>query len=108
MLADMQESGIPVTYGYISDMHERKAGTSGCTTATATGSGKPIGPGDKCYDDNGKAYDAAFATFFERLAADGINAVQHAVRDQRRGERPVRRRQCRAARSRRPRPAATA
>jgi hypothetical protein len=72
MLADMQESGIPVTYGYISDLHERKAGTSGCTTATATGSGKPIGPGDKCYDDNGKAYDAAFAKFFDRLAQDGI------------------------------------
>jgi hypothetical protein len=74
MLADMQESGIPVTYGYISDMHERKAGTSGCTTATATTTGKPIGPGDKCYDDNGKAYDAAFAKFFDRLAQDGINA----------------------------------
>ncbi len=73
MLADMQESGIPVTYGYISDLHERKAGTSGCTTATATGSGKPIGPGDKCYEDNGKAYDAAFAKFFDRLAQDGIN-----------------------------------
>jgi len=74
VLADMQEAGIPVTYGYISDLHERKAGTTGCTTATATGSGKPIGPGDKCYDDNGKAYDAAFAKFFDRLAQDGINA----------------------------------
>lgn len=74
LMADMQESGIPVTYGYISDMHERKAGTTGCTTATATSSGKPIGPGDKCYDDNGKAYDAAFATFLDRLAQDGINA----------------------------------
>ncbi|MBV9823566.1 MAG: hypothetical protein JO144_15140 [Actinobacteria bacterium] len=71
-LADMQESGIPVTYGYISDLHERKAGTSGCTTVTATGSGKPIGPGDSCYVSNAKAYDAAFATFFQRLAADGI------------------------------------
>ena len=50
-LADMQEAGIPVTYGYISDLHERKAGTSGCTTATATGTGKPIGPGDSCYVD---------------------------------------------------------
>ena len=68
----MQESGIPVTYGYISDLHERKAGTSGCTTAPATGSGKPIGPGDSCYVSNAKAYDAAFATFFQRLAADGI------------------------------------
>jgi predicted transcriptional regulator len=72
MLADMQESGIPVTYGYISDMHERKAGTSGCTTATATAPGKPIGPGDKCYADNAAAYNQAFTTFFQRLAADGI------------------------------------
>jgi hypothetical protein len=75
MMADMQEAGIPITYGYISDMHERKAGTTGCTTATATGSGKPIGPGDKCYDDNGKAYDAAFEKFFDRLAQDGITTA---------------------------------
>jgi hypothetical protein len=71
-LADMQESGIPVTYGYISDLHERKAGTSGCTTVSATGSGKPIGPGDSCYITNAQAYDAAFNTFFQRLAKDGI------------------------------------
>ena len=75
VMADMQESGIPVTYGYISDMHERKAGTTGCTTATAITSGKPIGPGDKCYDDNGKAYDAAFAKFFDRLSQDGITTA---------------------------------
>jgi len=74
MLADMQESGIPVTYGYISDLHERKAGTSGCTTATATVSGRPIGPGDSCYVTNAKAYDQAFQTFFQRLASDGIDA----------------------------------
>src|SRR6266536_2383502 len=71
-LADMQESGIPVTYGYISDLHERKAGTSGCTTATATATGRPIGPGDSCYKTNAAKYDAAFGKFFERLAADGI------------------------------------
>jgi hypothetical protein len=71
-LADMQEAGIPVTYGYISDLHERKAGTSGCTTATATASGRPIGPGDSCFVGNAKAYDQAFDTFFRRLAADGI------------------------------------
>ncbi len=71
-LADMQESGIPVTYGYISDLHERKAGTSGCTTATATGTGKPIGPGDSCYLTNAKSYDEAFAKFFDRLQKDGI------------------------------------
>jgi hypothetical protein len=72
VLADMQEAGIPVTYGYISDLHERKAGTSGCTTATATATGRPVGPGDSCYVNNAKAYDQAFATFFNRLAADGI------------------------------------
>jgi hypothetical protein len=71
-LADMQESGIPVTYGYISDLHERKAGTSGCTTASATGTGYALGPGDSCYVSNAAAYDQAFATFFARLAADGI------------------------------------
>jgi len=72
VLADMQEAGIPVTYGYISDLHERKPGTSGCTTTTATGSGKPVGPGDSCYVGNAHAYDVAFQTFFARLASDGI------------------------------------
>ena len=70
-LADMQEAGIPVTYGYISDLHERKPGTSGCTTAGA-GSGFALGPGDACYVANAKAYDQAFGTFFQRLAAAGI------------------------------------
>ena len=46
VLADMQEAGIPVTYGYISDLHERKAGhAAGCTTATAATAGTPLGPG---------------------------------------------------------------
>ncbi|MBN9326300.1 MAG: hypothetical protein BGO38_08460 [Cellulomonas sp. 73-145] len=71
-MADMLEAGVPVTYGYISDLHERKPGTIGCTTATATAAGKPVGPGDACYVANAKAYDAAFATFFDRLTKDGI------------------------------------
>jgi hypothetical protein len=71
-LADMQEAGIPVTYGYISDIHELKPGTSGCTTVDAIASGYALGPGDPCYVSNAKAYDDAFATFFKRLAADGI------------------------------------
>jgi hypothetical protein len=71
-MADMQESGIPVTYGYISDLHERKAGSTGCTTQTALFSGNAIGPGDSCFVDNAKAYDEAFGKFFARLAADGI------------------------------------
>jgi hypothetical protein len=72
VMADMQEAGIPVTYGYISDLHERKAGTSGCTTVPAANNGNPLGPGDSCYTTNAQNYDAAFATFFQRLAADGI------------------------------------
>ena len=71
-VADMLEAGVPVTYGYISDLHERKPGTTGCTTVSATGTGKAIGPGDACYVANAKAYDAAFASFFDRLTKDGI------------------------------------
>jgi hypothetical protein len=73
-LADMQENGIPITYGYISDMHERKAFDQGpCTTASATATGRPIGPGDECYQENAAAYNRAFEKFFQRLAEDGIN-----------------------------------
>jgi hypothetical protein len=73
VMADMQEAGIPVTYGYISDLHEHKADTTtGCTTATQAKAGTPLGPGDSCYVTNAQHYDAAFQTFFERLEKDGI------------------------------------
>jgi hypothetical protein len=73
VMADMQEAGIPVTYGYISDLHEKKADTTtGCTSATAASVGKPVGPGDSCYVTNAQHYDQAFQKFFTRLAADGI------------------------------------
>jgi hypothetical protein len=73
VMADMQEAGIPVTYGYISDLHERKSDTrTGCTSATPQSVGRPLGPGDSCYVANAQHYDAAFQTFFTRLAADGI------------------------------------
>ena len=74
VIADMQEAGIPVTYGYISDLHEKKSDTrTGCTTtANAATAGRPVGPGDSCYVSNAQHYDAAFQTFFTRLAADGI------------------------------------
>jgi type II secretory pathway pseudopilin PulG len=73
VIADMQEAGIPVTYGYISDLHEKKADTTtGCTTANSPFSGRPVGPGDSCYVTNAQHYDAAFNTFFQRLQADGI------------------------------------
>ena len=93
-IADMQESGIPVTYGYISDMHERKATTTGsCTTATATKSGNPVGPGDSCYVEQRQGLRRRVPEVLRAAAAGRHHAGEHAVPDQRRGERPVRRRE---------------
>ena len=72
MLADMQEAGIPVTFGYIADVHERKDWSFQCTTADATAFGNALGPGDACYEENLQRYDQAFAKFLDRLAKDGI------------------------------------
>jgi hypothetical protein len=68
-MADMQESGIPVTFGYISDIHgnEHIPGLDACV-----GQPSALGPGDPCYVAQAQYYDQAFATFFQRLAADGI------------------------------------
>jgi hypothetical protein len=70
--ADMLESGVPVVYGYIGDLHELKGGQSGCSTSTAVSSGWALGPGDSCFVQTAHEYDQAFGTFFRRLAADGI------------------------------------
>jgi hypothetical protein len=72
MVAAMQEAGVPVTYGYISDLHERKDWSYNCTTASATATGNALGPGDACYVENAQRYDQAFAKFLDRLAKDGI------------------------------------
>ncbi len=63
--AQMQEAGIPVTYSYISDAHDGH-GTSGNIHFA-------YGPGEAGYVQQLKDYDTAFAKFFDRLAADGIN-----------------------------------
>jgi len=60
-LAAMQEHGVPVTYAYISDAHD------------AHPSGPAYGPGQAGYVAALASYDAAFAKFFARLAADGID-----------------------------------
>jgi hypothetical protein len=60
-VAQMQENGIPVTFAYISDAHDNH------TLARASG------PGEADYQAQLKAYDDAFAAFFSRLAADGID-----------------------------------
>ncbi len=61
-VADMQESGIPVTYAYISDAHDKHP------------TGPAYGPGEAGYVAALAAYDDAFGKFFSRLAGDGITA----------------------------------
>ncbi|MBV9444398.1 MAG: hypothetical protein JO345_00635 [Streptosporangiaceae bacterium] len=71
-MSDMLESGVPVVYGYVSDIHGNEgipALASACKNAPdALGSGSP------CYIAQAKYYNDAFGTFFKRLAADGINS----------------------------------
>src|SRR5262247_2310842 len=64
-IAQMQEAGIPVTFGYISDAHDQH-GIAGEIHATR-------GPGEADYIQQLKSYDEAFGKFFERLAAHGID-----------------------------------
>jgi hypothetical protein len=64
-VAQMQEAGIPVTFGYISDTHDQH-GVAGEIHATR-------GPGEADYVQQLRDYDAAFASFFQRLADDGID-----------------------------------
>lgn len=62
-VAAMQEEGIPVTYAYISDAHDKHP------------AGPAYGPGEAGYVTALKEYDAAFGTFFDRLAKDGITSA---------------------------------
>ena len=70
-IADMQEVGVPIDIGYISDAHEKK-NAAGVSQTGCSNSGTAQAPGDTCYEANLKAYNDAFALFFKRLADDGI------------------------------------
>ena len=61
-VAYMQEHGVPVTYAYISDAHDKHP------------TGPAYGPGEAGYVAALQAYDTAFDQFFTRLANDGINS----------------------------------
>ena len=54
----MQEAGIPVTNGYIADIHgnEHIPGLTACTGAPAA-----LGSGDPCYVAQAQYYNQAFA-----------------------------------------------
>ena len=63
-VATMQEAGIPVTFGYISDAHDAHGLAGEIHHA--------YGPGEAGYVQQLKDYDQAFADFFTRLKNDGI------------------------------------
>ncbi|MGH3157284.1 MAG: hypothetical protein ACRDNF_12005 [Streptosporangiaceae bacterium] len=69
-VADMQESGVPVTYAYMADLHGNEdipALSRQCAGAPAA-----LGSGSACYVAQAEYYNKAFGIFFKRLAADGI------------------------------------
>ncbi len=70
-LAQMQESGIPITFGYLSDVHDNH--TSAFPAPFNPNFPRANGPGEDNSVNQLRAYDHAFQLFFERLAADGIN-----------------------------------
>ncbi|MGI8576640.1 MAG: hypothetical protein ACR2KG_01720 [Nocardioidaceae bacterium] len=65
-VAAMQEAGVPVTYAYLSDVHDPHMGQS------HNGS---YGPGAAGMERQLRSYDAAFAAFFTRLRHDGITTA---------------------------------
>jgi hypothetical protein len=67
-VAQMQENGVPVTYGYISDAHDCHVPNTTTDSYVSTAQG----PGESCAVSQLKAYDAAFGAFFSSLAAHGI------------------------------------
>ena len=57
---DMQTNGVPVTYTYLSDLHE------------SWQTGNAFGPGEAAYVQQARLENAAFGKFFAGLAAHGI------------------------------------
>jgi hypothetical protein len=68
-VAQMQENGVPVTYGYLSDVHD--CHTPNVATDAVVSAAQ--GPGESCATGQINEYDAAFKQFFSNLAAHGIN-----------------------------------
>ena len=65
----MQEAGVPVTYAYISDVHDFHT----FNAASDSVSSAATGPGDAQHEAQLAAYNTAFGDFFSNLAAHGIN-----------------------------------
>src|SRR5207244_4569983 len=63
--AEMQESGVPVTFAYISDAHDNHGNAGNIHVA--------YGPGSAGVLAQLQAYDDAVGAFFHRLAADRVD-----------------------------------
>ncbi|HXO08061.1 MAG TPA: hypothetical protein VN880_08515 [Solirubrobacteraceae bacterium] len=63
--AAAQEAGVPVTYTYLSDVHDDHYDQN---------NGNAFGPGEAGMEAQLREYNAAFSAFFTRLSADGINS----------------------------------
>ena len=72
-VAQMQEAGVPVTFGYISDAHDNHKNAFPAPPDPAGVFPRASGPGESDYVAALKSYDDAFAAFFKRLQKDGIN-----------------------------------
>jgi hypothetical protein len=68
-VAAMQENGVPVTYGYISDVHDLHVPVLG----TDSYSSSATGPGELAHEQQLQQYDQAFENFFKGLKKHGIN-----------------------------------
>jgi hypothetical protein len=74
-MGDLLESGVSVVNGYIADIHGNEHIQSPLTAAcNVKGAPSALGSGTACYIAQAQYYNAAFGAFFQRLAADGINA----------------------------------
>src|SRR6476661_2993450 len=71
-VAQMQEAGVPVTFGYISDAHDNHQNAFPAPPDPNGVFPRASGPGESDYVQTLHEYDQAFATFFARLQRDGI------------------------------------
>ena len=73
-IAQMQEAGVPVTFGYISDAHDNHTNAFPAPSDPNGVFPRASGPGESDYVSAlHESYDDAFGAFFHRLKKDGIN-----------------------------------
>ena len=109
-VADMQETGVPVTYAYISDVHGVAANDAGPCSPASTYKGKPDvgyadGPGDNCYYQTTASVQRGLRRLHQADRGRRAHAAEHALRLRSRRGRPLLRRQRQPGRDSRAAPA---